>query len=203
MPLFTPVVDPAVNCLPYEGTVNDYGVIFSPTDAAHYFTVLHETLAWQQDQALIYGHLITTMRKVAWYADAAYPYTYSRITRYALPWTEALLELKNRIEQLTQSVFNSCSINLYDDGNTGMAWHSDDEKELGENTIIASLSLGAVRRFAFKHKRTDHRVTLSLESGHLIVMKDETQRHWQHCVHKTKKITSPRINLTFRTIATV
>ena len=147
-----------------------------------------------------YGKRIITARRVAWYGDADYSYTYSGTTKTALAWTRELQALKYLIEGKTGTVFNSCLLNLYDDGSQGMAWHSDDEKSRGKNTTIASLSLGAERKFSLRHKRTVESVSIQLEDGSLMVMKGTTQTFWQHSVPKSAKITTPRINLTFRTI---
>jgi alkylated DNA repair dioxygenase AlkB len=108
------------------------------------------------------------------------------------------VSFKNLIESRTQISFNSCLINLYHDGDEGMGWHSDDEKSLGLNTVIASVSLGAERKFSFRHKDTKETITLLLERGSLLLMKGETQTHWQHSVPKMRKVIHPRINLTFR-----
>ncbi|MEY4484578.1 MAG: hypothetical protein RL693_2030, partial [Verrucomicrobiota bacterium] len=129
-----------------------------------------------------------------------FSYTYSGTTKQALVWTEELRELKVLVEKFSGTSFNSCLLNLYHDGDEGMAWHSDDEKSLGRNTTIASLSFGAERKFCFKHKRTQQTVSLMLESGSLLVMKDATQSYWLHRLPKSAKIKTPRINLTFRTI---
>jgi len=123
-----------------------------------------------------------------------------RIQQSAVPWSKELLELKFLIEKMTGETFNSCLLNLYHNGDEGMAWHSDGEKDLKKNGAIGSLSFGAVRKFAFKHKQTKEHVRLTLEHGSLLVMKDETQSHWLHRLPPTKKIHTPRINLTFRTI---
>ena len=111
-----------------------------------------------------------------------------------------MLELKQKVEKITGDKFNSCLLNLYHNGEEGMAWHSDDEKSLGENTTIASLSLGAERKFSFKHKESKKAVAIILEQGSLLVMKDSTQTNWWHSLPKSKKVKKPRINLTFRTI---
>ena len=129
-----------------------------------------------------------------------FEYTYSNTTKQALPWTPELLELKTIIEKETGETFNSCLLNLYHDGSEGMAWHSDGEKDLRKNGAIASVSFGAQRRFAFKHKETKEVINVFLEHGSLLVMKDETQTHWLHRLPPTKLATKPRVNLTFRTI---
>ena len=200
MQLFDIEADPKHNHLPYEGTVQYYGKVMQELDADDYFEKLMQNIAWENDQAIIFGRQITTKRKVAWYGDQGYEYTYSNVNRYALPWTLELLELRQRVEQLTGERFNSCLLNLYHTGEEGMAWHSDDETDLKKNGAIASLSFGAERKFAFKHKQSKEKVELYLEHGSLLVMKDTTQSHWLHCLPPTKKVSTARINLTFRTI---
>lgn len=198
MNLFTPLNNE--NILPEDGTVYYYGKILNQKQADYYFNHLMDTIEWKNDEAVIFGKRIITKRKVAWYGNKPYKYTYSKITRQALSWTNALLELKELTEQITGETFNSCLLNLYHDGNEGMAWHSDAETDLKKNGAIASLSFGAERKFAFKHKRTQVKKDLILEHGSLLIMKDETQNHWLHTLPPSKKIISPRINLTFRTI---
>ncbi|KAG1682762.1 DNA oxidative demethylase ALKBH2 [Nymphon striatum] len=194
--------DPELNLLPYDGEVNYFGSIVSPEESDNYLEQLLKTVQWKNDEVIVYGKHITTKRKAAWYGDSNYAYTYSNTTKYALTWTEELLELKKRVELTTETQFNSCLLNLYHDGTEGMTWHSDDEKALGTNTTIASLSFGAERKFSFKHKSLDERkkktVSLHLESGSLLVMKGSTQTHWLHSLPKTTKVNTPRINLTFR-----
>ena len=192
--------DPKHNHLPYEGTVQYYGKVIQEMVADDYFEKLMQNIAWENDQAIILGRQITTKRKVAWYGDQGYEYTYSNVNRYALPWTVELLELRQRVQQLTGERFNSCLLNLYHTGEEGMAWHSDDETDLKKNGAIASLSFGAERKFAFKHKQSKEKVELYLEHGSLLVMKDTTQSHWLHRLPPTKKVSTARINLTFRTI---
>lgn len=190
------------NLLPYDGEVVYYGHIIHEADAAKYYSILLDSISWQHDEAIIYGKRIITKRKVAWYGDTNYDYTYSRTTKTALPWTKELLELKKITEAACGTRFNSCLLNLYHDGTEGMAWHSDDEKALGKNTVIASLSLGAVRKFSFKHKTTGEKIETILDNGSLLVMKGATQSNWLHMLPKSAKIKHPRINLTFRTIVT-
>ena len=200
MQLFDIEADPRHNHLPYDGTVQYYGKVIQEMVADDYFEKLMQNIAWENDQAIILGRQITTKRKVAWYGDQGYEYTYSNVNRYALPWAVELLELRQRVEQLTGERFNSCLLNLYHTGEEGMAWHSDDETDLKKNGAIASLSFGAERRFAFKHKQSKEKVELYLEHGSLLVMKDTTQSHWLHRLPPTKKVSTARINLTFRTI---
>jgi alkylated DNA repair dioxygenase AlkB len=172
----------------------------SDEKANHYYDVLMETIQWKNDEAKIFGKHIITKRKAAWYADGEYSYTYSNTTKYALPWTKELLQLKKIVEEKSDSIFNSCLLNLYHTGEEGMAWHSDDEKTLQKNSAIASLSFGAERKFSFRHKRTKETVSLILEHGGLLVMKGTTQTNWLHRLPTTKKIKSARMNLTFRTM---
>lgn len=200
MDLFSSELDENSNLLPKDGTVLYYGKIMDYSKAEFYYNRLMETIEWKNDQAIIFGQLITTKRKVAWYGDTHFKYSYSKITKEALLWTPELQELKLLVEEKTNETYNSCLLNLYHDGNEGMAWHSDGEKDLKKNGAIASLSFGAERKFAFKHKTTKKTVSLMLEHGSLLVMKDETQTHWLHRLPPTKKISKPRINLTFRTI---
>lgn len=192
--------DPNSNLLPFDGIVTYYGAIMNRDTAHVYFNTLLESIQWKNDEAIIYGKHIITKRKVAWYGNYNFSYTYSNITKEALPWTKELLELKQLTEKLTGETFNSCLLNLYHNGEEGMAWHSDDEKSLGLNTCIASLSFGAERKFSLKHKFSKDTVTQVLENGSLLVMKGATQTNWLHCLPKTKKVHTARINLTFRTI---
>lgn len=190
----------SANLLPHDGEVNYYGAVMSTDKAQGYFGKLLENIQWDNDKAIIYGKVIVTKRKVAWYGDKPFDYTYSKTTKSALPWTKELLELKEIIEKKSGETFNSCLLNLYHSGEEGMAWHSDGEKDLKKNGAIGSLSFGAERNFLFKHKETKQTVTVFLEKGSLLVMKGTTQTHWLHRLPPTKKVKSPRINLTFRTI---
>lgn len=189
-----------INLLPSDGVVNYYGKVLNQERSQYYLDKLLNTIEWKNDEAIIFGKHIITKRKAAWYGNSDYAYTYSNTTKQALIWTKELLELKTIVEEITQSQFNSCLLNLYHSGDEGVSWHSDDEKSMGENTTIASLSFGAERKFSFKHKLTKESVSILLESGSLLVMKGATQTNWLHCLPKTKKITRPRVNLTFRTI---
>ena len=200
MQLFDIDADPSHNYLPYQGTVQYYGKVIPNLRADDYFDKLMQNIEWENDQAIIFGRKIITKRKVAWYGDQAFEYTYSNINKYALPWTKELLELKALVESLTGESFNSCLLNLYHTGDEGMAWHSDDETDLKRDGAIASLSFGAERKFAFKHKHSKEKIELYLEHGSLLVMKDTTQSYWLHRLPPTKKVTTPRVNLTFRTI---
>ncbi len=200
MDLFDYQPDSSKNWLPYEGTVNYYGKLLSQDAANHYLKALLENIEWRNDEAVIFGKKIFTKRKVAWYGEKAFEYTYSNTTKHALLWTKELLELKELIEKETGETFNSCLLNLYHNGDEGMAWHSDGEKDLKKDGAIGSLSFGAERKFAFKHKQSQEKIEMILEHGSLLVMKDTTQTHWLHRLPPTKRISNPRVNLTFRTI---
>jgi len=200
MELFDDPLDHIKNLLPQDGIVNYYGKIFPSAEADYYFKALYQSIHWQNDEAIIFGKKIITKRKVAWYGDEAYEYTYSNSTKHALPWTMELQKLKKIVENTTGESFNSCLLNLYHTGEEGMAWHSDGEKDLKKNGAIASLSFGAERKFALKHKQTKEKIDLILAHGSLLVMKGATQAHWLHRLPPTKRIHTARINLTFRTI---
>ena len=200
MDLFGNLADANENLLPKDGTVNYYGKIIDQEEADAFYLQLLENIEWKNDEAVIFGKKILTKRKVAWYGDDNYEYTYSNSTKKAFLWTPELLKLKALAEEKTGEKFNSCLLNLYHSGEEGMAYHSDGEKDLKKNGAIASLSFGAERKFSFKHKFTKEKVDLLLEHGSLLVMKEQTQSFWLHRLPPTKKIHTPRINLTFRTI---
>ncbi len=189
-----------INLLPKDGTVHYHGKLFPVQEANYYLDHLFNNIPWKNDEAIIYGKRIVTKRKVAWYGDSGFEYTYSKTTKKALAWTEELLALKAIAEAKTGEQFNSCLLNLYHSGDEGMAWHSDAEKELKKNGAIGSLSFGAERKFSFKHKQSKEAVSILLEHGSLLVMKDNTQTNWLHRLPPTKLISTPRVNLTFRTI---
>lgn len=200
MELFENLHDPKINLLPKDGTVNYYGKIFNDKESAFYFNHLLNRIPWKSDESVIFGKLITTKRKVAWFGEKLFEYTYSGRTKRAEIFTPELLDLKKRCEEKTGETFNSCLLNLYHDGSEGMAWHSDGEKDLKKHGAIASVTFGAERKFAFKHKTTKEKVEVILENGSLLVMKDKTQDFWLHRLPPTTKVRTPRINLTFRTI---
>lgn len=200
MDLFELLEEQPRNLLNKDGVVNYYGTLMSSSEADDCFDSLYTNIEWKNDEALIFGKHIVTKRKVAWYGDKPFEYTYSNTTKRALPWTPQLEDLKLLVEQETGETFNSCLLNLYHDGSEGMAWHSDGEDDLKKNAAIASLSFGAERKFCFKHRQSKETVSLVLQNGSLLVMSGVTQTHWMHRLPPTKKIDKPRINLTFRTI---
>ncbi len=190
------------NLLPQDGVVLYCGKVVSQAKANYFLDALLNGIEWRNDEAVVFGKLIVTKRKVAWYGDRAFSYTYSNVTKYALPWTAVLLELKQLAQEKTGETYNSCLLNLYHSGEEGMAWHSDGEKDLKKNGSIASFSFGAERKFSFKHKQSKEVVSVSLENGSLLEMKGTTQTHWLHRLPPTKQVLKPRVNLTFRTIVT-
>jgi len=186
------------NKLPFDGEVLDYGFVLNLSQCNYYFNTFFTADFWAFDKLVMFGKQIETKRKVAWFGNDAFDYNYSGTQKKALKWTPELLQLKEIIEQKTGLNFNSCLLNLYHNGNEGMGWHQDNEKELGVNPAIASLSLGATRKFSFKHIQTKQKVDLFLETGTLLLMKGATQEKWMHSLPKTKNVQKPRINLTFR-----
>lgn len=189
-----------LNLLPYDGEAIYHGKIFDDETSNHYFDQLLKIIEWEYDQAKIFGKIIQTKRKVAWYGDDEFSYTYSNITKKAKFWIPLLQEIKSQVEINTNAQYNSCLLNLYHDGSEGMAWHSDGEKDLVESASIASVTFGAERKFCFKHKISKLSRCKVLENGSLLDMRGETQQHWLHRLPPTTKIQSIRINLTFRLI---
>jgi alkylated DNA repair dioxygenase AlkB len=188
------------NVLPRDGVVIYKRALFGPDASGRLFRGLQENIDWRHDEVMLFGKRIITRRKVAWYGDRDYAYTYSKTTKRALPWIPDLLEIKTAVEIHSGHTFNSCLLNLYHNGDEGMAWHSDNEKELLEDGAIASVSLGSNRKFLFKHKETNEQIPVMLEHGSLLMMLGPTQKHWVHKLPTSKRITESRINLTFRTI---
>ncbi len=200
MDLFAP--DPSANLLPSDGEVYYHGPALDPVEAERHLSLLLADTPWKSDEVMMFGKRIVTARKIAWYAETDRAYAYSGTVKEALPWTSQLLKLKHLVETRTGASYNSCLLNLYHDGTESMGWHSDDEKSLATGGSIASLSLGAARKFSFKHKSDKRTVSLILESGSLLEMKGGTQKHWHHQLPKSARVKEPRINLTFRTIST-
>ena len=173
-----------------------------PAEKSELFLLqLSKNIQWKNDESVIFGKHYITRRKTAWYGDRPFNYTYSKIKRTALPWTNELLEIKHIVENNVSTKFNSCLLNFYHDGDDGMGWHSDNEKELIRDGVIASVSLGAERKFSFRHNKTKEKIDMILRNGSLLVMKEKIQTHWMHQLPRSKKIKEPRINLTFRMIS--
>lgn len=200
MDLFTDTTDYPINILGEQGEAWYYGPCLTQTEADDVYQRLLQGIDWQQDEVLLYGKTIRTRRMISWHADAAYVYGYSNSTRTARPWTDDLQALKKWVEDRSGETYNACLLNLYQSGNVGIAWHSDAEKALKKQGAIASLSLGAERKFMFRHKQNKETRQLTLEHGSLIVMKGTTQENWLHSLPPTTRVSRPRINLTFRTV---
>ena len=180
-----------------DGGTLDYDAAFYAKDRADsFFDRLGAETPWRQEQSR-FGPF---PRLTAWYADADLTYSYSGVTHHGLAWTDTLTQIRHDVEETAGVPFNSLLLNFYRDGNDSIGYHSDDEPELGVHPIIASISLGAVRQFILKHKKTRERLAFDLAHGSLLVMGGTCQHHWMHGVPKTKAVVGARINLTFRNI---
>ena len=186
--------------LPKDGTVYYYGKIFTEEQSEIYYVKLLNEVNWQHDVIKMFGKEIVTKRKVAFLGDEGISYKYSGKTKIAENWLKFILEIKSTVEQISTEKFNACLLNYYHNGSDAMSWHSDNEKEILKHSAIASVSFGAERKFGFKHNFSKEEISLMLEKGSLLIMKDETQIYWKHKLYTNAKITEPRINLTFRTI---
>ena len=175
---------------------------FTSSEAKNYFELLQNNINWKQEEVKFYGKTFPVPRKTAWYGYEDFNYSYSGITCFPEIWTKELLEIKKEIEKfIPDEDFTSVLLNLYNNGNDKMGWHADDEKELGINPTIASVSLGETRRFDIKHKQNPElHYKFELTSGSLLIMRGALQHHWVHQIPAQKKVKEPRINLTFRTI---
>ncbi|MCL6267949.1 alpha-ketoglutarate-dependent dioxygenase AlkB family protein [Flagellimonas myxillae] len=178
-----------------------YPAILSTEKSDQYFKILKETVPWRQDEITVFGKTHPQPRLTALYGNNSKAYSYSGITMQPLEFTQNLLDLKEIVEQIAKTSFSTCLLNFYRDGKDSNGWHSDDEKELGKNPVIASVSLGAERFFHLRNKSDKTlKHKMLLEHGSLLVMKGETQHFWQHQIPKTAKPIGERINLTFRVI---
>lgn len=191
------------NTLPLpDGDVMFYPNFFAQEESDQLFSDLYNNIHWRQDSITFYGKTIPLPRLTAWYGDSGKSYTYSGIEMNPEPWNPTLVKIKSKIESLAGVRFNSVLINLYRSGKDSVAWHSDDEPELGKNPVIGSVSFGDTRRFMLrrKDKKDGRKVEVELTHGSVLIMKGTTQHFWQHQIPKTSKPVKPRINLTFRVI---
>lgn len=188
------------NILPKDGEVLFFPNYFSKADSDRLFKSLIDNILWQQDQIRIFGKMIDLPRLTAWYGEKDLSYTYSGISMKSNLWTPDLLEIKKHIEKEAKVNFTGVLLNLYRDGKDSVAWHSDDEKELGINPVIGSVSFGASRTFKFRHLQDKIVKKIELTHGSFVLMQKETQHKWEHEIPKTSKRLTPRINLTFRVI---
>ena len=190
------------NILPQDGIALYYEKIVNDDEVKQLYDALLNNIHWENERVIMFGKEIITKRKVAFFSDPSISYRYASQTKIGLPWTSTLLTIKNRVESITKESYNACLLNLYHNGEESMGWHSDNEKEIITNSSIASLSLGANRKFSFKHKLSKETVSIELENGSLLEMKGSVQTHWWHALLKSKKVTDARINLTFRQMHT-
>jgi alkylated DNA repair dioxygenase AlkB len=175
---------------------------FDADEREQLFQELVDNIQWKQESARFGGKAVPLPRLTAWYGDAGKTYRYSGITVEPLPWTPLLLSIKTRVEAAANTTFNSVLLNFYRGERDSVAWHSDDEPELGQNPVIASVSFGATRKFQFKHKTNpDLRTVVDLTPGSLLIMAGTTQHFWKHQIPKATKPVGARINLTFRVIS--
>jgi alkylated DNA repair dioxygenase AlkB len=166
----------------------------------NYLKILLDTIDWKQEKMNMYGKELLFPRLTAWYGDNDKPYSFSGITLKPNEWTKDLLEIKRKVEAKVDASFNSVLLNRYRNGNDSISWHTDAEKELGKNPIIASVNFGATREFQLRHIQTKEKLSIELSHGSLLIMTGELQHYWQHQIPKTKKLVRERINLTFRVI---
>lgn len=177
-----------------------YPDFFSKAESDLFLQKLKDEIEWKQESMNMYGKQVDFPRLTAWYGDNDKPYSFSGITLQPNIWTKELLEIKAKIELLANVQFNSVLLNRYRNGNDSISWHTDAEKELGQNPVIASVNFGATRKFQLRHINTKEKLEIELTHGSLLIMQGELQHFWQHQVPKTSKIVSERINLTFRVI---
>jgi alkylated DNA repair dioxygenase AlkB len=188
------------NLCPFDGGLDRVEAFYGQAEADRLFDIFYRTLAWQEESVLIFGKACKVPRLMCWYGDAEAVYRYSGVEHRPLPWTGELLAVKAEIERFSGCVFNSVLANLYRDGRDSMGYHADNEKELGANPAIASLSLGDTRLFRLRHKKRRETLDILLEHGDLLIMAGVLQHHWVHALPKTRQAKNPRINLTFRRI---
>jgi alkylated DNA repair dioxygenase AlkB len=184
-----------------DADVTFYPAFFDADESQQLLQDLTDNIAWEEQEAKFPWGAVKLPRLTAWYGDAGKNYTYSGMTLTPHEWTDTLLAIKKRVEEVAEIEFNSVLLNMYRSENDSVGWHSDDEPELGANPVIASVSFGATRPFLFKHKDLPaNRQSIDLTAGSLLLMRGETQRKWKHSIPKVKSATDKRINLTFRVI---
>jgi alkylated DNA repair dioxygenase AlkB len=189
------------NILPEDGLAYFFSDFFSQEESDLYFTNLLTEVEWKQEPIIIFGKKIMQPRLTAWYADSDKDYSYSGIVMHSTPWTETLLIIKEKIEVVSKVKFTGALLNLYRDEKDSMGWHKDDEKELGLNPVIGSVSFGAARTFKFQNiKDKNKQISIDLEHGSFLLMGGPTQHYWKHCIPKRTQPLGPRINITFRVI---
>ena len=188
------------NLAPFDGELYLIKQFYRPPESDQLFAALETGLAWQEEDIFIFGKWVKVPRLMCWYGDPDAYYQYSGVNHQPKPWTTELQSVRAEVEQQCGCIFNSVLANLYRDGRDSMGCHADDEKELGLNPVIASLSLGDERLFKLHHKKRKETLHINLGHGDLLVMAGSLQHHWVHSVPKTRQLKAPRINLTFRKI---
>ena len=192
--------DPIILDLP-DCDIRYFPELYSSEEAGRIYSELLKETPWRADKITVFGKTYDQPRLTAWYGDKGKSYSYSGIVMHPIPFTRLLRDIKSKVESLSGEQFNSCLLNLYRDGQDSNGWHADDEKELGTEPVIASLSFGQRRMFHLRHKKDKslkHKIELT--AGSLLLMQGKTQDCWQHQLPKTKRKIDPRINLTFRFI---
>lgn len=184
-----------------DASIIYYPNFFSTEEATILFDTLQKEIPWQQDDIKVYGKVYPQPRLTALFGNEGKSYSYSNITMHPHKWSPLLVSIKEKIEKVTEAIYSTVLLNYYRDGKDSNGWHADNEKELGTNPIIASLSFGAERMFQLKHNTiSNQKINISLAHGSLLVMKGTTQHFWKHQIPKTTKPIGSRINLTFRII---
>lgn len=184
-----------------DADIRHYAAFLSSSEADRLFIRLRREIAWRHEHITLFGKSRAVPRLSAWYGEPGTAYTYSGLRVEAAHWLPALLEIRERIERVCAASFNSVLLNLYRDGADSVSWHADDERELGRNPVIASVSLGAIRNFQLKHRtQRTHKHAIALQHGSLLLMRGATQHHWLHQVPKTRAQCGERINLTYRLV---
>ena len=190
------------NLIQQDGELYFYKDFFNNDTSNLYTQTLLKDIPWQQKHITLFGNTVEQPRLVSWHAESGIHYKYSGITMLPEPWTDTLLTIKHAVEEQLNTKFNSAFLNLYRNGRDYMGWHRDNEKSLGPQPYIASLSFGADRKFKFKHiNNTNFNYELILKSGSMLTMGGEIQHYWKHCLPKALKVNGPRINITFRQVA--
>ncbi|MFL2582400.1 MAG: alpha-ketoglutarate-dependent dioxygenase AlkB family protein [Flavobacteriales bacterium] len=193
-------IEKNTNILPRHGKLFYHQDVLEFKQALDFIPKLLKEVNFKNDESIVFGKHYVMNRLTGWVGDHSFTYGYSQIKRKAEPWGLNLIKLKLLVEKASGYKYNSCLLNYYPSGEDGMGWHADNEKELGKNPVIASLSMGAERKFSFKHITTKEKIELNLKNGSLLIMAGEIQHFWKHTLPKTKKIKTPRMNLTFRNI---
>ncbi|GDX34072.1 alkylated DNA repair protein [Actinomycetes bacterium] len=186
--------------LPFDGTATLYENFLDSQFATQAFNQIRDESDWEQPEITIFGNTVLEPRLSTWHNELGQGYKYSGVMRRAQPFSKMLGEIRDRCVEVTDTRFNSALVNFYRNGQDGMGWHSDDEACNGPEPTIASVSLGATRRFDMRHRKTGETIKIQLESGSLLVMAGKSQQFWVHQIAKTKRVQEPRINLTFRRV---